>query len=248
MSSFGMAISSYFGPKTQDFRLGVFQKGIDSLHETDFDGKVFVVDDGSSTKAHLDHVSGLNDDRFVVVEKQRNAGIGACKNTGIRHIMEAGFDVGFLADDDLVYFNGWDKAYLEAMSKTGIKHFCLWVEYLWTKNYGVPVEINGVQLRQTPHVNGAFLTFTRDMINEIGYFKKLPYAYGHEHSNFTLRCQRKRYMPFFADLNNSEKFIQLIPESGPQSSMGGPENINRAAMAENERHAMKIQMYEKCIE
>lgn len=241
---FGLSISTYFGDHTLDTRIDTFKKSINSLHETNFNGDVFIVDDGSTSNEHLDYIRSLNDARFNIIKKHTNSGISACKNTGIKHIINSGHSIGFLADDDLIYKDGWDKIYINAIKITGIQHFCLWVEDLNKKQN---INYNGFEICKTPHVNGAFLTFTKNIIDSIGYFKILPYVYGHEHSNFTLRCLNKKYMPFFCDVANSNEYIKLIPNTS-KSSLGGPEMVSKDKMLENLRIAMSSRSYERCVE
>jgi hypothetical protein len=228
--SFGISISTYFGKETKKERLEYFKQSIQSLYETSFDGKVFVVDDGSSWKEHIEYVNDLNDERFFIYKKEVNGGISKTKNTGIRLILENGFDKGVLVDDDVVFYEGWDKKYKDAMEKTGIPHFTVFCD----KKRILKTKFKNYEILRLPYVNGLFMTFTKKLIDCVGYFKVMPYKYGHEHSNFSLRCLHYGQIPFFCDIVDSKKYVLLIPESGKSPSIGNlkkedKEHINKNA-------------------
>ena len=62
---------------------------------------------------------------------------------------------------------------------------------------------------------GALFTFTKKLIEEIGYFDEDNFKLrGHSHIDFTLRCCRKDFnnIDTLFDFKNSNKYIKLIKE------------------------------------
>jgi len=205
----GIAISTYFPANYNSERLGIFSRSIESLLHSEFPGKIFVIDDGSDVVDHIDVLKTEDfEKRVKIIMKSQNTGVAKTKNTCIKTLIDYGCSIGFLADDDIEYKNGWAEAYIDSMEKASIPHFSLFID-----KGAEEVECNGHKVNKTPHVNGCFLTFTKNLIESVGYFKSLPYKYGHEHSNFTIRNVVMGKIPFYADIVESNKYLGLIPES-----------------------------------
>jgi len=233
----GIAISTYFCDKTPPERLPVFKSSIESLLISGYDGVVLLVDDGSTTDKHLE---GL-DSRIRVICRG-HGGVACTKNTCIKELLLENVDVGFLADDDICYGGGWHTRYLEAIQKTGIEHFSCFLEGTSCEH----VELNGVRIRKTPSVNGCFMTFTKALVDKIGFFKILPNEYGHEHSNFSIRVARLTDQGGFFDIEDSDRYIRLIPESLEYKSVG---TVDIDQFKENEQHAILSEFkYEPFVE
>lgn len=211
----GIAISTYFPKNYNEERLNIFSRSITSLLESDFPGKIFVIDDGSGGLDHIDLLKAKDHEkRIKVILKPENTGVAKTKNTSIKTLLDHDCPIGFLADDDLHYQKGWAEHYVDSMKKASIPHFSLFIE-----GGAETVERNGHLIRKTPHVNGCFLTFTKNLIERVGYFRVLPYKYGHEHSNFSIRNCLMNQIPFFCDVVDSERYLKLIPESIAVKSM-----------------------------
>jgi glycosyltransferase involved in cell wall biosynthesis len=223
----GLAISTYFCEKTSQERLGIFRKSIESLVLSRYSDTIILVDDGSTTRAHLE---GLPDNVRVV--SRPHGGIARAKNTCIKELLNEGVDIGFLADDDVMYKSAdWAEQYTKAIQITGMGHFSYFLE-------STPCEypeMSGYVYRKTPSVNGCFLTFTRDLIERIGYFKILPHEYGHEHSNFSLRAATIGKQGGFFDIVDSSQRLELIQESIVFKSVGPVDPIK---FKENEQQAI----------
>lgn len=228
----GVAISTYFCDKTPPERLLIFRRSLESLFSTGYDGVIVVVDDGSTCYEHFKMLLEISKGHRINLIDRSHGGIARTKNTCIKALLDEGVDVGFLADDDMLYKKGdWHTRYAEAVQKTGIDHFSYFLE-------STPCEvreIGGAKVRQTPSVNGCFMTFTRKLVDKIGFFKILPNEYGHEHSNFSIRAARLSGQGGFFDLDDSVSCLELIPESVVSKSVGP---VNIAQLRENERHAI----------
>jgi glycosyltransferase involved in cell wall biosynthesis len=239
----GLAISTYFCEKTPPERLGIFKKSIESLFATGYTDFICVVDDGSTNTDHLTWIESLNIDVKILVIRHRHGGIAKTKNVCIRTLLDAGVDVGFLADDDMLYKNSaWADRYAQAVLHTGIDHYSYFLE-------DKPCEVfsrGGVSIRKTPSVNGCFMTFTKSLVDKIGYFKILPHDYGHEHSNFSIRAARLAGPDGFYDLEGSGDLLELVGESVTHKSIG---SVDYDLFSENERSAILTEFkYEPFIE
>jgi glycosyltransferase involved in cell wall biosynthesis len=157
---------------------------IESLNRTSYQDPVFIVDDGSNCDEHLRYLDELAaSGRFVVVRRQSNGGISRAKNTGLRILAESRVEIGFLAEDDILFHEGWDEAYSTAMKQSGIQHFS-WYEHHPDDNV---VACNGCLVTYTSGLLGLLLTMTPQVLAQIGGFKVLPHRYGYEHIQWTYR-------------------------------------------------------------
>lgn len=246
---YALSIITYFTKEILDRgRLDLFKKSINSLIKSNFEGPVFLVDDGSSVTNHIDYVRGLNDSRINIVLKDTNGGLSKMFNTGIRLILDEGCDYGFLANDDIVYSKDWFTPYLDAMSKTSIHHLSFfsqsWVSDSPTSTRSQDFTINGCDLVSYNWVQGGLLTFTREMIQNIGYFKIMPYKSGHEHSNFSIRAAHHQYSIGFVDIKDSHKYLRYAEDAGKITTRDS-DFREQAKVNENLIGSLS---YEPCIE
>ena len=224
----GLAISTFMRKEGINRRLDIFKRCINTFIESEFDGKLFIVDDGSEIDDHLQYAEGRGDPRIRIHKKPENRGVAAAKNTGIRLCLEDGCDVMFLSDDDMVFeHTRWFAPYEEAVEKTGIGHFSYAVDNAAGLSSRT-VEVKGYKVRRTDMVNGCFLVVTADMIKQVGYFKILPYKYGHEHSNFSIRCKQK--IGEFYDVLGSNSLVHLNIDSLANCSI----KVDQAGFKKNE--------------
>lgn len=201
----GIAISTFANEKTDDKRLDIIKRCLDSLSKLDID--VIIINDGSTIKPHLSLISSYN---FIQINMHTNGGIARCKNTALKYFEDNDYDICFLMDDDVeILDNNFYKHYIEGYEKTGIHHFCLQVGKHDTQS----VTVNNFQYSQSNITNGCFLMVTRDMIKKLGYFKILPFKYGHEHSNYSTRAITLGFAPGYVDIANSNTLIRLIHDS-----------------------------------
>jgi glycosyltransferase involved in cell wall biosynthesis len=178
---------------------------IASLERTSYRDPVLVVDDGSSCAEHLRYLDSLaRDGRYEVIRRRANGGISRAKNTCLRAIAERDVEIGFLAEDDILFREGWDQAYAQAMSQSGVQHFS-W--YLPDAGNRV-VACNGSLVTATSGLLGLLLTCTRDVLARVGGFKILPRRYGYEHIQWTYRNILAGFAPFPADIADSSRFIE----------------------------------------
>ena len=228
----GIAITTYFREDTVGARLPVFLESMRSLLATGYPGSIFLVDDGSTCLEHLKALLSIPTGLRINLIDRSHGGIARAKNTCIKALLDDGVDVGFLADDDMIYKDPtWYLAYSEAVERSGLAH----LSFYHNNKTCESVSINGCALRRTPDVNGSFFTITRALIDRIGYLKILPHDYGHEHSNFSFRADRLGGQGGFFDLVDAKRYIDLIPESFAAKSVVG---VSESDLSENAQCAI----------
>ena len=126
----GIAISTFSESKTCAKRYEIIKRSLDSLEkviqQTTFNVYVVIVVDGSVPKRHYNILSKYN---FIIYQKKQNGGVARTKNTCIRLLLEQNTDIGFLADDDVLYKNNCidiyntGNIYNEVEDETTTEHF-----------------------------------------------------------------------------------------------------------------------------
>jgi glycosyltransferase involved in cell wall biosynthesis len=175
-----------------------------SLDRTSYRDPVMIVDDGSNCEQHLNYLDRLEGaGRYEVIRRRVNGGISRAKNTCLRLLTERGMEIGFLAEDDIVFHEGWNEAYVTAMRLSGIQHFS-W--YLHEPANRV-VACNGCLVTATSGLLGLLLTMSREVLADVGGFKILPHRYGYEHIQWTYRNILAGFAPFPCDILESYRYI-----------------------------------------
>lgn len=199
---------------------------IASLEETGYDGPVSVVDDGSTCRHHHAYLDALElSGRYRVIRRQSNGGVSRAKNTCLRAIGETGAEIGFLAEDDIIFCAGWDRAYVAAMERSKIRHFSWYIP----DDASSVVVCNGVLVARTAGMLGLLLTFTREVLETIGGFAVLPHRYGYEHIQWTSRIIHAGFAPFAADIVDSWRYVRRssFPPSLDEADVRAGVELNR---------------------
>jgi glycosyltransferase involved in cell wall biosynthesis len=206
----GIAISTYFFSDTHPERNSVFKQCIDSLLESGYPGGVFIIDDGSEDKKHLLYAKNKG---VRIIERPDNGGEGRVKNTSLRVLLDAGCEYLFLSDDDMVFHPGWWDAYINAMDTMGMAHMAYVCDGVRIANECYC----GVDITRplAPTTNGCFLTMTRNVPETIGGWPIGRAKFGHLHENFSMRCLKYGLIPFYCDLRDKKKYVELNARSGP---------------------------------
>lgn len=214
--------------------------------------KKYLIVDNFRDKLHGAHIAVIERAErqgFEVVWRE-NGGVSRAKNTCIRKILQDGYEYGMLLDDDVeVIQSNFADYYLEAM-EAGIDHLCGFFDnYASEKIIAMKkaTVFGSLTVEKTPIVHGALLTFTKRLIEKIGYFPDFKYGYGHEHSHFTKRAVSSELFPRgFYDVFNSNKYIHLADE---QAGIVSFPDRDEAAMKENEKTLTEpFEAYYPCIE
>jgi GT2 family glycosyltransferase len=227
----GLAISTYLR-SNNDNRLNAIKKSMDSLNKTNWPSmyKIYVVDDKSESKEHINFIKN-NGYSYEIYERQNNGGIAKCKNTCIRLLYESDCDFLILADDD-VYYNdpNWIKEYLYTILNTNVKYLSF---YIYSQSKTIKINDNPINI--TESLNGCFIIFEREVVDTVGYFQVMPYKYGHEHTDYTIRIKKRYGISYFVDVGQSKKLIEtelgyksITQEEANIWSSGNQNYINRA--------------------
>jgi len=206
MTTTALAILTYADDARPPELFDRLPTAVETLELSGYRGKVFIVDDGSTSGRHLSYLDSLERKRgYTVVRRKTNGGTSRSKNTCLRVLMDSGTDIGLLAEDDVIFSRGWDSAYCDAMMHTGIHHFSWYVSHPENR----VVVCNGRLVTRTAGLTGAFATFTREVIRRVGGLKVLPCRYGYGHVHWTQRIIRAGLCPFYADIPDSNRLIRL---------------------------------------
>ena len=126
----------------------------------------------------------LNTECFLA---KHNAGVAGNSNRAIFWFMRSNYDHLVLCNDDLILKEELVKIYAEAHEKTGVGLFC------WDPGYDATqdgrFEVNGVKLRAVNGMGGKILSFTRKMVEKIGYFDTRFGKFGEEHCDYNIRAR-----------------------------------------------------------
>jgi GT2 family glycosyltransferase len=137
-------------------------------------------------------------DRFVGVQGHsnvtaflgaKNLGVSGNSNRALKWFMdETDADHLCLINDDLTVMGDFVAFYKQAHSDLGVGMFCFcdFVEptYRW-----VEVKKRGYRVKLCPRMTGIMMSFTRELINAIGYFDMSFGKFGEEHCDFTVRAR-----------------------------------------------------------
>jgi hypothetical protein len=215
----GIAISTYSNEKTPENRFNVIKLSLDSLKKNiihqDYETYVIIVVDGIIQEKHK---LLLNNYNFNIHYKKENGGVAKVKNTSIRLLLQQKVDIGFLADDDVLYKKNFLIPYVNTMINGKIDHmgYCQVNEIVhpkesWVKMGYIKMNYNNLEIMKHGGKSvGCWLSFTPELIEKIGYFKVMEGKYGYEHINFTLRCINQKIIPYAIDIINPEEYISHI--------------------------------------
>ena len=124
------------------------------------------------------------------------------------------FDFAFLINDDVIFMNSnWDIYYYNTYIKTNYDHLVFYD--INHKNYYHKIKNNNNLLISYTNANncqGAFFTFTKKIIKNIGYFDESNFKIrGHSHIDYTIRCCRNKFNneDYLYDAIESSKYIKL---------------------------------------
>jgi glycosyltransferase involved in cell wall biosynthesis/GR25 family glycosyltransferase involved in LPS biosynthesis len=200
---------------------------------TAFDWEIIIADDGSD----LDHLQLVEEISFkanaFLIKNQRRYAVGQT-NTILNLIVNLGFDLAFIADDDIIFKNkGWDGLYYDAVKHTKLDHLCFLdlPHYLWNRkkespNTTEPLPYYNDDKRLVSYTNvekcmGALFTITPRMLKTLGSCDEVNFPIrGQWHIDYSARACRAGFnnSDHFFDINDSNKYITL------QNNIKGEDN------------------------
>jgi GT2 family glycosyltransferase len=170
-----------------------------------------------------------------VIQHETNLSVGVAKNTAIKHLMDKGCEHIFIIEDDIlikdedVFFE-----YILYSKISGIKHLNFALHGPLNKSNGIPnpsfkyVYTDNTSVLLYPHCVGCFSYYHRSVIEDCGYMD-VNYFNAWEHIDHTYQIIKKGYHPqfwYFADIENSEKYLEEIPNSIENSTIANRTDWN----------------------
>lgn len=178
-------------------------------------GELIIVNDGKPFEKFKDNSAKIS----KVIQHQKHQTIGFSKNQALEYLMQQNCEHLFLLEDDIackddsVFEN-----YIRASEKSGILHFNYAFHGPWnlnqdgSKNSRKVIKFDDVELAFYYNVPAAFVYFNQKVIKSVGYMDtRYPNIF--EHVDHTFRIIKHGFHPpfrWFADLSNSDKFIEEL--------------------------------------
>ena len=256
----GLAISTYSERNTEKKRYEIIERSLNSLRDILKNKEIYVVIvvDGEIPEVHNELLKKYN---FEIYRREKNGGVAKTKNTCIRLLMEKKIDIGFLADDDVLFKNNCFEIYKKFIYNTNCHHLISCYPHpevhpveTWDKlNYKLE-KYKGELIRKHNGGVGYFLSFTRELINKIGYFTVLPQKFGSEHVNFSKRVISMNMAKFHFDIDKSVNYVEHIGFWPLAENLYGKchsiSKTNQKKCSEENRKYVNIDLHKKieCVE
>jgi GT2 family glycosyltransferase len=164
-----------------------------------------------------------------VIQNETNLGVGKTKNKAIQFLMDKGCDHIFIMEDDiLIQSPQVFEKYIEASKVIGIQHFnfALHGPANRDSNYNpsplVTLKHEGVEFQLYQACVGAFSYYSKLCIEKVGLMDE-NFFNASEHVEHTYQIIKAgMHPPFwtFADIKESDKYLQEIENSIQESSIG----------------------------
>jgi len=170
----------------------------------------------------------------------RNLGVSGNSNRAIRWFMkETDADYLCLLNDDLHVEGDFVEFYRQAHLDLGVGMFCF-CDFTAPTYRWVDIKKRGYNVKLCPRMTGIMMSFTRDMINAIGYFDMSFGKFGEEHCDFTVRARLSGNISLDGVMQQQidvhhyrvgEPAVQLIKHQEVETSMTG--TVRKHADAES---------------
>ena len=176
----------------------IISKGLDLLEKEDYQLEQFLIksfEQVNNIKLVI-HYSYLH-----YIYNTSNAILKFCENIE--------FDFGFILNDDIILYSNWYMSYYKSFKKNKIDHLC------WLKDINTTIVDKEKNLKHNGSIlnsNGVLLTFTKDLIKNVGFFNETDFKVrGQSHIEWSLRCCNNGYnnKNNFYDIINSNKLVKL---------------------------------------
>jgi glycosyltransferase involved in cell wall biosynthesis len=200
-----------------------------------------IIADGNSnneTKQYINNLTLPNNMSLIAINNEKHF-IYRQSNSILKYSCKLDFNIGFLINDDIIFKKkGWDTSYYTASIKSNFDHL-VYFDPKFKKqdhyNYNKYLQ----SYCKPANCQGAFFTFTKKLIDNIGYFDEDSFKIrGHSHIDFTLRCCRLNFndQNYLFDLLNSEQYLELNNEDYISSFIKLPYQL---------RELYKVNIYEQ---
>ncbi len=169
-----------------------------------------------------------------IIQHERNLSVGAAKNSAIKYLMDNGCEHIFILEDDLLIKdeNVFDE-YIRHSIISGIKHLNFGLsDDIKNKHEGkpnpkllIPYQ-DGIKISLYHDCFASLQYFRREVIEKIGYFDT-QFVNAMEHVDYTFMTIKHGFHPpmwFFADIENSQNYLEMIPNN--ESIINKSTNLN----------------------
>jgi len=128
-------------------------------------------------------------------------------NIILKYAENNNFDFGFIINDDIIVKKNWFLKYYNTSKETNFDHLCYCINNNETV-YLDKLKTNGNVLKS----NGVLLTFTKKIIEQIGFFDEANFKVrGQAHHDWSRRCCRMNFnnSKTFYDISDSNNYVKL---------------------------------------
>ena len=184
--------------KKEHFFTIIVSKGLDLLEKEDSELEQFLI---KSFKKNNNIKLVINYSYLHYIYITSNAILKLSENID--------YDFGFILNDDILLYDNWYTSYYNTSKINNIIHLC------WLRDTNTTMVDRNKNLKHNGSVlnaNGVLLTFTKDLIKNVGFFNEVDFKVrGQSHIEWSLRCCNKNYnnKNNFYDIINSNKLLKL---------------------------------------
>ncbi len=127
----------------------------------------------------------------------RNLGVTGNSNRAIKWFEETGCDHLCLMNDDLQVLGDFVDFYAKAHAALDVGMFCF-CDFTSETYKWMTVNVKGYAVKLLPRMTGILMSFTRAVVDKIGYYDPRFGKFGEEHCDYTIRAR----LAGFIKLNN----------------------------------------------
>ena len=175
---------------------------------------ILIIADGKSVDNTEDYIKNLIiplNISLILITNEKHF-IYRQSNSILKYAKNLNFDFGFLINDDIIFKNPkWDINYYSAYKKTNFDHLVFFdIKFKNSDHYHHNQHLQSYC--KPENCQGAFFTFTKKLIEEVGYFDEENFKIrGHSHIDYTIRCCRKKFndINYLYDLVDSNHYLVL---------------------------------------
>lgn len=184
---------------------------------------ILIIADDGSTDGTVEFIKDLFiPEVHIHIIFNNRKGVHYQTNEILKYCSILEFDLGFKIDDDIIFLKkGWEDIYIAAIEKTGYDHLCFFdiekgKKRGIRKNPIISPDGSLVSYVINKDIQGAFWTFTKRVIEKVGYFDIENFGFcGYGHIDYTYRCARAGFNDInnIFDCKNSNEYISLLKEN-----------------------------------
>lgn len=170
----------------------------------------------------------------------KNLGVSGNSNRALKWLMEeTDADHFCLINDDLHVYGDFVDFYKQAHLDLGVGMFCF-CDFTGPTYRWVDIKKRGYNVKLCPRMTGIMMSFTRELINAIGYFDMGFGKFGEEHCDFTVRARLAGHISLDGVMQQQldvhhyrigEQPVELIKHQEVETSVAG--SVRKQADAES---------------